>query len=81
MDGDDVPDELLQLVRWIELPLLQEGQVFPEAHFIAIHLVGIQPDSMLGEFRIVELRPISIGIVIHSLAAEQEWTGWDRDHR
>jgi hypothetical protein len=36
---------------------------------------------MLGQFRIVELRPVSIGIVIHSFAAEQERTGWDGDHR
>ena len=79
MDRDDVPDEFLQLVRWMELLLLEEGQIFPEAHFVAIDLVAIQPDAMLRQFRIVELRPVSIGIVINSFTAEQERTGWDGD--
>ncbi len=59
----------------------KKARYSPEAHFIAVHFVGIQPDSMLGEFRIVERRPVSIGIVIHSLAAEPERTVRDGDHR
>lgn len=79
MDRDDVPDEFLQLVRWMELLLLQEGQIFPEADFVAIDFVAVQPDAMLRQLRIVELRPVPIGVVIHSLAAEQERTGRDGD--
>ena len=62
------------------LPLSQEGQIFPEADFITIHLVGIQPDTVLGQLGIIKLGPESVGVVVDSFAAEQKGASWDGDH-
>jgi hypothetical protein len=57
--------------------LLEKFQVLTETHFVAIHGIGIQPDSILGKFGIVELGPQSVGIVVDALAAEYKLAGGD----
>ena len=57
MHGDHMPDQFLQLFRRVPFLPREEGQIFPQAHFIAIHRELIQPDALLWKFRVIELRP------------------------
>jgi hypothetical protein len=75
VDGDDVPDQFLQLVGGRRFPLLQEGEIFAQADFVAIHLEGVEPDAILREFGIVELRAYAVRIVVDALAPEEEGAG------
>jgi len=72
MDRNHVPNQFLQFVRRRLLPLLQEQQKLPEADLVTIHLKRVKPDPLLRKFRIVELCPEAVGIVIDALAAEAE---------
>jgi len=80
MNGNDVPDEVLELIRGLLVPRLEIRQIFTETDLVAIYLVGIQPDSVLRQFGIVKLSPMSVGVIIHPLAPEEKQPGWDRDH-
>ena len=72
MYRDHVPDEMLQIFRRVELVCIQIGEIFAEADFVAVDFVGVHPDAVLREFRIVKLRAHPIGIVIHPDAAQQK---------
>ncbi len=49
--------------------------------FVAIHFEGIEPDAILREFRVVELRPYAERIVVDAFASEEEGAGGNCDHR
>jgi hypothetical protein len=72
VNGDDVPDQLLEFFGRRDLLLLQKGEVFPQADLVAVHLECVQPHAMLWDFRIVELGGDSIGDLVGMLGAEQK---------
>lgn len=59
------------LVRGMKFLFLQEGHVPSEAYFIPIHFIGVQPDSLLRQFHMVKLSPVSIWVVVDSIASAQ----------
>ena len=56
----------------VQILPLQIGEIFPEAYLLTIDVIGIHPDLVLGEFRIIELCPLSIRITIDSLGTESK---------
>ena len=79
MHGDHMPDQLLQFFRGT-LPVAGEmGQVLSQADFITVDPELVQPDTLLREFRVIELRPQAVGIIIDPFAAKGEVAGWNRN--
>ena len=56
-------------------------QIFGKADFMTVNHICVQPDALLGQFGIVELRPQALRIVVDSLAANREFTGRDLNGR
>ena len=61
---------MLEIFGRMNFSGMQIGQILAEADFITVDLVGVLPDAMLRQFRIVELCPHAIRVVVHTNAAE-----------
>ena len=57
MHGDHMPDQFLQCFGGILLFSGEVRQILTQAYFVAIHRKLIEPDALLRELGIVELRP------------------------
>jgi hypothetical protein len=81
VDGDHVPDEPLQFIRRRPLLPAEECEIFAETHFVAVDLVGVEPDPVLRQFRVVVLGLQPVGIVVHADRAHQKPAGGNQDDR
>ena len=77
MHGDDMPNQFLQFVGGMPVALSEMREIFGQADFMTVNRIRVQPDTLLREFRVVELRPEAIRIVVDPLAANRELTGRD----
>ncbi len=55
MHADEVPDQPPQLVGRVALEAPKMREVFTEADLEAVNLIGIQPDPLLRQLRVVVL--------------------------
>ena len=65
----------------MQFSILEIDEIFAEAHFVAVDLIGIQPDAMLREFRIIKLRSHPVWIVIPGMPQRNGPSGMQNRRR